>query len=263
MMSGLGSYVLGSFCYNWNPLDRPRLFYFQTKSYLNRYIARRNPSNRVFSVSVGGKKIYFRDNWFDPRSLPCVFQNCYTLLDPNIFKNISTFVDVGANIGLISACAKLHSPECGIVCFEPLAKNAELCKRNNPDARVEQYALAARADSLRLLVDPCGYKASKMRFPYMQIPKGVQAITLDQYFWNLQGHIDLMKISVEGMEYEVIAGGSKTLSKTRRVIADIHSEKLREVFLEKMKEYNFLLTSIRLLRKGRAVVHLKNSEMAS
>jgi FkbM family methyltransferase len=235
--SSIRTYLAGSLLYGWALPDRPRIFYYQTKAYLDRFLLKRKSANRIVSVKAGGDVVHFRDNWFDPRSLADVFVNDYNSLDPGIFAGLASFVDVGANAGFISLCARRASPGCRIFCFEPLEGNAALCRLNNPDAVVEQSGIGSRRGKMRLLVDAAGFMASSLRFGYDQSGKDVPLLTLDGYFAGKGIVPDLIKIDVEGMEVEVASGGKKTIQSAKRVIAEVHSRKLLSAFRDVMGSY--------------------------
>ncbi len=243
VLSSIKTYLLGSFVAGWNLSDRPRVFYLQTKSYLNRFILKSKPTNNLVSVGVGAERVYFRDNWFDPRSVSNVFENDYTSIDKDIFKGLSTFVDVGANLGFISSSVRHHSPGCRIVCFEPLPENAEICKKNNPGATVESLGVGAKSGTVELLVDSSGFMASSIKFRYQQDKRKLKVVSLDDYFESngdaAPKSIDLIKIDVEGMELDVLAGAQKTLQITKRVVAEIHSADLLVKFRSIMAEHGF------------------------
>ncbi len=218
--------------------DRARLAYYYLKSLLNRFILRLKPSNRRLSISYAGEPLYFRDNWFDPRSVYTVFSNDYTSLDNGIFAGLGTFIDVGANAGFISRCARRASPGCRIICFEPLQENTELCRLNNPHAVVEACGVGSSNGPKELLVDECGFMASSICFSYRQAKRTVLTTTLDSYLKKPQT-IDLLKIDVEGMEAEVLAGAKRVLPGVRRVVAEVHSNALLSQFSIAMKGSGF------------------------
>ena len=240
----LKTYILGSLFYGWDVPDRPRVFYYQTKSYLNRFLLKRKPSDRVVSVKAGKGTVHFRDNWFDPRNICDVFKNDYNKIDADIFKGLKTFADIGSNIGLISACVRRESPGCRIFCFEPLPDNANLCTMNAPGATVETVALGSKDGTANLLVDRSGFMASSIRFGYEQKANEVKMFTLDGYFQGNPVGFDLIKIDVEGMEVEVILGGKRTVTGAKRVIAEVHSDELLSRFRDLMGSYGFRENSI-------------------
>jgi FkbM family methyltransferase len=244
------NYTLGSFLYGWNIRERPRVFYYQTKAYVDRFLVKGKPSNRVLSVMAGSDRIFFRDNWFDPRNLYSVFWNDYNMLDRNVFRGLGTFVDIGANLGFISLCARRASPGCEVFCFEPLADNARICSMNNPGAKVEQVGLGSSEGSMKVLVDDFGFMASNIKFGYGQRELEVPVTTLDKYFTGRKTGFDLMKIDVEGFEIEVLKGGKRTIPLAKRVIAEVHSDELLDEFSSIMRGYGFKENGGSVVDKG-------------
>jgi FkbM family methyltransferase len=212
----LADYLRKSFCLGWNVLDRPRVFL----CLMRRFLARKELlklTNRVMSVGLPDGPLYFRDNRLDPGMLHYVFESDYHIGDCKLF------VDVGANIGLVSRNVRLHSPGCKLICFEPLEMNAKLCQLNNPSAAVERCCVGAREGRVKLPVVADDCMASSI-ISAQQNPQSFPVLTLDRYFSkNPIRRIDVLKIDVEGMEVDVLRGAEKILSKTRRVVAETHS----------------------------------------
>ncbi len=261
ILNSLKMYTIGSFIFGWDPKDRAKVFYYQSKSYLNRFLLKAKPTNKQVSVNIANKPLYFRDNWFDPRSIPFVFENDYTELDSHIFDDCKTFIDVGANMGLISRSVRLHSPDCKIFCFEPLEENAALCRLNNPDVVVETCAVGDKDGSTELLVDSCGFMASSIKFGYAQQPRKVPLITLDGYFKSMPDlKIDLIKIDVEGMELNVLEGAKETIKRSKRVIAELHSDELLVAFGEKMEALGFKRMKVIAVERG---IHIADWQKSS
>lgn len=251
------SYFWGSLHFG---LDSFKVFYYQTKSYIKRFVLRSNSLGKTKSIKVKGQSIYFYDDAFSPRELFTIYRNDYTNLEPTIFNNLKTFVDIGANIGLVSKCVSLKSPECKIWCFEPIYRNAKLCILNNPDARVEYSAIGSKTGECELLVDKSSWMASNIKFGYDQTKKIFPMMTLDYALKDFDGKIDLIKIDTEGLECEVIKGAKNTLKRTTSVIAEIHNIKLERKFLRLMVESGFWIRGRGTVEKDvKVVVFVKNN----
>lgn len=238
LLESMKNYVLGSFALGWSVRDRPRVFYYQTKAYLGRFVTKAQATNELIKVKIGEEPLYFRDNWFDPRNICDAFENDYTRLDRDIFKNCKTFVDIGANIGMISRCAKRFSSGCRIFCFEPLEQNSRICKLNNPGARVETLGVGSKKERAEVLVDKSGFMASKIGFDYEQERRKIEVISLDEYFKD-GTELDLIKMDVEGMELEALAGGGRTIRNAKRLVAEVHSLENLSRARELMNKYGF------------------------
>lgn len=137
--------------------------------------------------------------------------------------------DVGAYIGLYTiALAKRVGPAGRVIAFEP-----------NPvsfNALQEQVALNSVDNRVRLLQVALGASVARARFELRRdqsniiydcaAPAGdpvyVECLTLDNVIGN--GHLDLMKIDVEGYEEKVLEGATNLLSDPKRSPRAIYIE---------------------------------------
>lgn len=129
-----------------------------------------------------------------------------------------TFVDVGANIGYFSLLAsKLIGSSGRVFAFEPLPNlvaqimyNTHLNDLHN--IKINQVAAGAERKKLKLSIMPGNIGGSSL---VKDIPFGgsevVDVAPLDEEI-AVVSRVDLMKIDVEGYEYEVLVGARKILS---------------------------------------------------
>jgi FkbM family methyltransferase len=140
-----------------------------------------------------------------------------------------TAFDVGANVGFTTVlAAKCISPGGRVVCFEPLAANAELIAHNAGlngfaecvEVRGEALGRADGEAEFSLSHSPTwGRLASAGATPQMSGSIRVPVRGLDS-LWAA-GAIprpDVIKMDVEGAEADVIAGGRAFLAATRPVL---------------------------------------------
>jgi len=146
-------------------------------------------------------------------------------------------VDVGANHGDFANAASTCFPEAEVVVVEPLPK-MQLCLEQIIRAcrkkwRLLPCALGAKRGRLPLFVDE-GHDdiASLAGFSeeYLKVNPRAQPAqemlcevkTLDEVALEMGlEHIDLLKIDVEGFEFEVLKGASQVLKKTTAVIVEV------------------------------------------
>ncbi|MFC0876307.1 FkbM family methyltransferase [Saccharicrinis sp. FJH2] len=140
----------------------------------------------------------------------------------NFLTEKSVFIDIGANIGLYTLYAsRLVSYKGKVISFEPfprnhaaLVKNVKLNGFNN--ITCEKMAVGEREDFIKLYYDENEHNLGMVTaMPVDQgISEDVKVTSLDDY---LQVHpvvkIDLIKIDVEGFEYNCLKGMKNTLSK--------------------------------------------------
>jgi len=231
------SYFFGSLNFG---IEAPKVYYYQTKSYIKRFILKDNSKGKVKAILVDDYPLWFRDDAFLPRELPTIYDNDYLKADPHLFKNLKTFMDIGANIGLISRCVRRHSPKCKCYIIEPLESNFTLAMQNNIDSTGANMGIGKVMDSKELLVDGSEWMASSTKFGYNQRTESFPIYPLDWYTELFEiRDIDLIKIDVEGMECEVIEGATNTLKHTKKVVAELHSTELRKDFTDLMRNHRF------------------------
>lgn len=171
-------------------------------------------------------------------------------------------LDVGANVGLWSKLAIATNPDVQIYAFEP---NLVECKKLENIAQVKPFALACGAQegegtlynralgstqgSLnRAVLDHLDADLSTQKTPI---------ITLDRFIAEHEiAHIDLLKIDVEGLEYEVLMGAKEALQSGRiKAIqfefnaTHVYHKRFFRDFYDLLKQCNYTL--YRLLPKGR------------
>ena len=147
-------------------------------------------------------------------------------------------LDVGANHGDFARAASMSFPQAAVWLFEPLpgladALAAQAARNVENHWHVQPFALGARSGRLPLQIDP-GDDAigSFVGFneEYQQAnPAAKPSETVEARVETLDGFclsekidaIDLLKIDVEGFEFEVLAGGVSTLQFTRAVIVEV------------------------------------------
>jgi FkbM family methyltransferase len=144
-------------------------------------------------------------------------------------------VDVGANIGQFCLASKLFWPDAKIMCFEPdpdvfadltentrhvsdvIAKNVGLGREPGlfPWHRHRLSVLSSfrpRSD----LVDGSSLPKDQVLLP---------VVRLDDVTADL-GEVDLLKVDVEGFEYEVLAGATELLKRTRLLVVEVTFQQL-------------------------------------
>jgi len=171
------------------------------------------------------------------------------------------FVDVGAHIGKYTIMVGRKLSEGKIVSIEADPENFEMLKENiafNGLKNVIALNFAAFSKdgeiTLYRSVSPhtSGYSVY-LRDHTEAI--NVKAMKLDDILANLGlERVDLIKIDVEGAEYDVLLGAKKTLEKTEVVICEV-------IWGEKSEKCKDLLTkaSFRLEDLGNNIVAVKNT----
>ena len=166
-------------------------------------------------------------------------ENCY-YIDPSEDeveqeKDDPVIVDLGAHIGMSVLYFKMLFPKARIIAFEPVAANFEILKKNveeNQLENVEIYQLAVAPKSGKIVMH-----AAIDESPWLSgagiMPKGwkgvqktkevaVEAVGIRDI---LRNRIDILKMDIEGMEYEVMRNMGNDIRLIKRMIIETHPRK--------------------------------------
>ncbi len=162
-----------------------------------------------------------------------------------------TIVDAGANIGAFSLLAARDAPGARIVALEPFpstrARLEETVRRNALEGRVacRPWALG-RADAPRHMDDADGIAGHSRSLATEGSPTQgvlVEAITLAT-LWEREGldRVDLLKIDIEGSEYELIAETpSEILRRSDRIVIEYHPGGSKAALFSSLRSAGFEL----------------------
>jgi FkbM family methyltransferase len=144
------------------------------------------------------------------------------------------FVDVGANVGLISLALAREFPQLEVFAFEPDPVAAQRLRQNislNPRlrARIHVAEIAASDSVGEAVFEPSGDRRNieTGRLAEPGRSEGlfrVQADRLDRFFQEIGTVPDLVKIDVEGGELRVLQGmtGLFALGSPRAMLVEVH-----------------------------------------
>jgi FkbM family methyltransferase len=160
-------------------------------------------------------------------------------------------VDVGANIGAYSTwAAAFLGPNGRLVAVEPNPTSFQMLKRSLADvgtnASAFQCACGAEEGELPLFSEP-GYTVSSSLTNFAAATRTdvVQIRRLDDLLDESDvADVDLLKIDVEGAELLVLAGGLRTLKRTRRVVLETTEGDLGSRIREMLSSAGFELASV-------------------
>lgn len=129
-------------------------------------------------------------------------------------------LDIGANIGFyVPTLSKTVGNNGKVYCFEPDKQNykhLQEAAKVYKNVNTLPYAVGNKAGSLKLYtsgtinVDNKTYKTEE----YQKICK-VQSITVDKF---IKGPVDLIKLDIQGFEFNALKGMIKTLRSNKRII---------------------------------------------
>jgi len=141
-------------------------------------------------------------------------------------------IDAGAHIGLATLYFKTLYPQTIITCFEPILENFQLLEKNIYqngllDVKCEMVALAPKDGQITLHVDPSTsqwFSSASIRpqaWNGTQPTKPVQVKTLSLLPW-LDLPVDLLKMDIEGAEWQVLPTIKSHLHQIKQLIIECH-----------------------------------------
>jgi FkbM family methyltransferase len=211
-------------------------------------ILKHNDSIELKKIKINDKIIYYNDRL---SMINCIdeifFQNTYNFITETQNSKIK-IIDCGAYIGLSILYFKELFPNSEIIGFEPdpqnfdtLSKNIESFGYNN----IEIYNKAIWINNEDVSFSQTGTMSSSINGLYENVKKiNVQSIRLKDL---LIDRIDLLKIDIEGVEYDVIKDCSENLKFADKIFIEYHgffneSFKLIELLeILNKNEFNFYI----------------------
>lgn len=185
------------------------------------------------SSKVGQYEIWYEnsDEFYELKK-EIFSENCYYL---ELDSEEMVIVDSGAHIGMSVLYFKMLFPKARVIAFEPIPANFALLTKNVAENQLEnvelyQAVVAPKSGNLRIH-EPVGTGAWKSGAGI--IPKGwkgiqtnkeigVRAVGIQEI---LQDKIDIFKMDVEGMEYEIIRNAGEKIRNVKTWIMEVHPRK--------------------------------------
>lgn len=164
---------------------------------------------------------------------------------------VSTILDVGANMGIYSLVAKTISPQTEVYGFEPVAhlytKFAENCKLNGYDITCVHSALSDVDGFTEIYIQPGGLTTASLNPHTLRTEsERIETMTIASFIESNEiEKVDLMKIDVEGYEPQVLKGMGKYLAAMKpTMIIEILTEKVGEQVEALVKDCGYLFFNI-------------------
>jgi FkbM family methyltransferase len=133
----------------------------------------------------------------------------------------ATVIDIGAHIGEFALFAESFLHPKTIYSFEPVLASFALLQKNIPAAHAFHAAICTTPSvTMHIPNHTCmssGVVSSKSG--HKEISPGLFLDSIPEI--QNEKYIDLIKIDVEGMEYDVLLASSETLKKTRYIMLEI------------------------------------------
>lgn len=135
-------------------------------------------------------------------------------------------VDAGANIGLTTAFLATRFPKARIYSIEAEHSNFEMLRENTRAYENVTPIYAALADSpgeVAILDDGSGHWAFRIQKNAAPTQRKVRAITMDGFMEEYKiSHVDVLKVDIEGAEYDVFRASKSWLGRMRSMVVETH-----------------------------------------
>ena len=121
---------------------------------------------------------------------------------------VRTIVDAGANIGVETVRMLHFHPEATVLAIEPVRANYEILQKNIADKkeRVSTVMAGLWSSNTRLKVlSGSGNEAFSVCAAEAETAGEIDAVTMQRVLSEVGGEIDILKMDIEGSEYEVFS----------------------------------------------------------
>jgi FkbM family methyltransferase len=156
-------------------------------------------------------------------------RNTYDL-DSIPFRPGDVVLDLGAHVGVVSIYLAKRHPEIGIIAFEPVPENFKRLERNLAAHRVANVIpVPAAVTGDGEVVTLYGRLDNNSGGASAFVPNGgvayqAPALTLAQIFERYRlSRVRLLKLDVEGAEYDILEAGADYLSRVDYLRAEFHT----------------------------------------
>ncbi len=158
-----------------------------------------------------------------------------------------TVFDVGANVGYYSLLASLLTGEKGSVySFEPLPENISYLKKHIELNKLKNVNVVENAVSNK--VSKLRFTATNNRSMSHISNEGeieIETTSLDEFIKAGNPFPDLIKMDIEGAEYEALIGAKELFKRKKPVIfLATHSSELRAKCLNLLTVHGYTITAI-------------------
>jgi FkbM family methyltransferase len=140
-----------------------------------------------------------------------------------------TIVDAGANIGLSSICFALKYPAAKILAIEPDIRNYRMLVRNSqPYANIEPVHGALWATKTSVAIanlgdSPWAYRVDDSEGSATGSSVLIDTITMPEVISWAEGTIDLLKLDIEGAEYQLFSSDSpEWVNSVETIVVELH-----------------------------------------
>lgn len=169
-------------------------------------------------------------------------------------KDAKIIVDLGANEGYYTIAIKENNPDAKVIAVEPISSTFSILKKNIKANKLKNiYLFKGAIGSKNKFVEFEMYPGvsvigakdiSMQKRPWVKCERikkvKVKQITLEKLCKKMKiREIDILKLDVEGSEYEILNSSKCVLRNTKRIVLEWHSKKLRDNCKRFLKKQGF------------------------
>jgi FkbM family methyltransferase len=186
----------------------------------------------VRSLKVGGVRLHYRPGSSDVQNIHkklLMRKSEYWL--PHAFRP-KVILDIGGNIGVAAVDFAFRYPDARIVTVEPVRENFELLRKNTAGfPNIEAFQFALGRENVRQTIQKIGERSfgsySLVKTARVGASEEVVVREMNAFLDEAGiGQIDLMKIDIEGAEYDLLkALDPARLEKVSWIVGELHGER--------------------------------------
>jgi len=197
-------------------LERRKFFAQEfTKSLQRDHRQKGYPPLAIFSQDVVGTRIFLQ-GFFELQELQSIKQHILPQL-----KHKSIFLDIGANIGNHTAALGPHFEE--VIAFEPNPRTAKLLEANAmlfPNVSVRHFGLSNREECIQTSYQDHNVGAASVASgnKYENKVEFHLKVLDEQLTTEQMSAVSMIKLDVEGHEYEALQGMVRTLKESSPLV---------------------------------------------
>lgn len=187
---------------------------------------------KIITINYNDKKFHFLDTPYLDILINEIFNDNYKIFEKGLnFQKGDIILDIGANVGVFSILISKLFPDCLIYAIEPipiifnfLKQNLELNNINN----VIPILTAIDKDNGYVNIKYnqfLGGSSSYIKEEEIENSVNIGSITLSSLIKKINNRIKLLKIDVEGAEYDIIYDDLDCLKNIDFVVGEFHINK--------------------------------------
>jgi FkbM family methyltransferase len=135
-------------------------------------------------------------------------------------------VDAGANTGFATNYYAATFPNARVVAIEPEAGNVKILKNNCeglPNVTIYETALWPTSGRIELTDPGFGSWAYSVKDERSSVGIGsVETSTIDEILQQHGGHIDILKLDIEGAEFDLMKSNPSWLNRVDTIVVELH-----------------------------------------